>query len=133
MAFLALPNSQPKKKRKSYSDLEQVIKYSILSWISMHPEMGFAWNQNQGTAYNVKGGYFKKPSRWAKKGVSDILGVWAGLALFIEVKRPGGRLSPEQKTFLSLAKSHGAIAFVAFSLDEAVSMLSSFPNLVRPK
>lgn len=64
-------------------------------------------------------------SRWSCKGVSDINGIWEGRPLFIEVKAPGNKPSDEQKEFLNDAKKHGAIAFVAYSLNEVMGILSN--------
>jgi len=60
------------------------------------------------------------------KGVSDILGVLPdGRMLAIEVKSAGGRLTPEQKTFLLQAGNLGAVAFSARSIDEVVDRLAA--------
>ena len=68
-------------------------------------------------------------------GSSDIIGfksleitpehIGKTLAVFvaIEVKKPGGRLSQKQKTFLSIVKQFGGIAGVAKSESEAAELL----------
>lgn len=57
------------------------------------------------------------------KGISDILGVYKGRMLAIEVKRPGGRVSPEQIKFIKQVNEEGGIGFVAYSVDEVVERL----------
>jgi hypothetical protein len=50
------------------------------------------------------------------KGSSDILGVLpGGKILCVECKAPGGRLSPEQRQFLTDIRSMGGMAIVARS------------------
>jgi hypothetical protein len=58
-------------------------------------------------------------------GFSDLFGVSAGgRAVFIEVKTPTGRLSPEQENFLRLMARWGAAAGAARSPEEAEKILS---------
>lgn len=57
-------------------------------------------------------------SKMSYKGVSDIIGIFKGMPLFIEVKKSDGRLRPDQKVFLDMAKQNGAIAFVARDLSD---------------
>ena len=47
------------------------------------------------------------------KGIADILGIYQGRFLAIEVKKPGGRVSPEQVKFLQRVNDEGGIGFVA--------------------
>lgn len=52
-------------------------------------------------------------------GGSDLVGIYRGTAVFVEVKTPIGRLSPEQKQFRNLVTSKGAIYVVLRSVDDA--------------
>lgn len=61
---------------------------------------------------------FRKISHWYKKGVSDILGIYKGKFLAIEVKTPTGRASPFQKTFLKDVTDCGGIGFIARSIED---------------
>lgn len=57
--------------------------------------------------------------QWGFTGCPDILGqLNDGRVLAIEVKRPSGKLRPEQDAFLSKAAGAGACAFVARSVDD---------------
>ena len=55
-------------------------------------------------------------------GFPDLLGVEpvSGRAVFVEVKRPGGKPAPHQAMFLALLRSMGAVAFCADSVDAAL-------------
>jgi hypothetical protein len=57
------------------------------------------------------------------KGISDLVGIWQGRYLAIEVKRPGGRLRPDQQRFIDRVRIEGGIAFVARSVDDVISGL----------
>lgn len=76
-----------------------------------------AWRQNSGAIPTGKGGY---RSFRGMPGQSDIIGVLAGgRFLAIEAKRPkGGRLSPEQETFLDRVSDLGGLALVVRSTEE---------------
>lgn len=60
----------------------------------------------------------------SSKGVADILGIYAGRPLAIEVKKPGGTLSQEQHEWLTQFKDAGGIAFIATSVEECQKKLS---------
>ena len=67
-------------------------------------------------AWNNPSGAMKIADRWihfGKKGSSDILGCLpGGRFLAVEVKTPGGRLSPEQRDFLEMIKGLGGLSMV---------------------
>lgn len=81
----------------------------------------FIWRQNQGAIPTADGGF----RRFAGlRGVSDILGVLpAGRFLAVEVKRPGGKKSPEQDAFLSRVAELGGFASCVSSVEELASDL----------
>ena len=57
-------------------------------------------------------------------GVSDILGVWKGRMLAIEVKAPRGKPTPVQTTFLKRIENEGGIAILAYSVDDVIRGLN---------
>ena len=57
------------------------------------------------------------------KGISDILGIYKGRFLAIEIKKPGGKPTPDQLKFLRYVREEGGIAFVAYSVDDVVRQL----------
>jgi hypothetical protein len=71
-----------------------------------------AWNNPTG-AVEVRLGQWL---HFGRKGSADILGCLpGGRFLAIEVKAPGGRLSPGQREFLETIKQQGGMAVVAKS------------------
>ena len=81
-----------------------------------------------GTYDPVRGCYRANHSKFSEKGSSDILGIWGGRMLCIEVKTKRGTLRPEQKEFLEVMGKLGAITLLARSLDDVVASLVSVPD-----
>ena len=59
------------------------------------------------------------------RGVSDIIGCIpkTGRFLAIEVKRPGGKPTPEQQQFIDTINQAGGLAFVARNVEEVEQAL----------
>lgn len=70
-------------------------------------------------------------SRYLKNGISDLLGVFLGKMLAIEVKLPTGKVSKEQQEFIDEINKHGGIAFVARSLEEVIVTLSTYRKALQ--
>jgi len=106
---------------------EKDIENAILAYLATRRDLvPLAWkNQSVGVFDPVKKVYRKSHNKYHLNGVPDILGVLAdGRLLAIEVKRPGGRLSEFQKSFLGIASKTGAIAFKASSVQEVCEELA---------
>jgi hypothetical protein len=63
-------------------------------------------------------------------GGSDLVGVYRGRAVFVEVKTPVGRQSPEQKLFQQCVERHGGIYVILRSVDEARAWLAQLRSEV---
>lgn len=96
---------------------EAEIKRGICDWLAMQPECMF-WINSAGKIPGRIG-----RSRYQRNGVPDILGIWRRRPLSIEVKKPEGKVSSEQREFLLEFTTKGGIAIVARSLDELKSSL----------
>ncbi len=112
--------------KKEYDNQEQRLKNAILDFILFQPRKGFAWSVYNGGVYSLARKCFLKPTKYKRKGVPDINGIWCKKPLFIEVKAPDGTLSDDQELFLSQAEQHGAIAFVARDLNDVIRVLDAF-------
>ncbi len=60
----------------------------------------------------------------SSKGISDIIGVWKGKFLAIEVKTKSTKTTIEQDEFLECVKKAGGIAIVARSLADVENVLN---------
>lgn len=57
-----------------------------------------------------------------RRGIADLLGLTREGKFFVcEVKRPGGRTTPEQEQFLESVRSCGCKAFVATSIQDCMN------------
>ena len=81
-----------------------------------------------GTYDPVRGCYRANHSKFSEKGSSDILGIWQGRMLCIEVKSRRGTLRPEQKEFLETMSKLGAITLLARGLEEVLDALAPSPD-----
>jgi penicillin-binding protein-related factor A (putative recombinase) len=82
-----------------------------------------------GTFDPRKGIYRRVAGQFNEKGTSDILGIWKGKMLCIEVKSATGKLRPEQREFLRAMHELGAICMVARSLQDVISALGASPYI----
>lgn len=73
-------------------------------------------------AYHIK----NHGSIYSRSGTPDITACVNGKFVAIEVKQPGGRVSPLQAAHIELIKQAGGVAFVAYSLEEAKKNLKEF-------
>jgi penicillin-binding protein-related factor A (putative recombinase) len=104
---------------------EKWIESQILHYLGLKGI--FAWKAKTVGTYDPTKKVFRKNAGYMK-GVADILGIWRGKLLAIEVKTPTGKLSPEQKQFLSRVQEEGGIAFVARSVEDVKSWIERKPS-----
>ena len=101
---------------------EKQIQNAILEWLEIRG--AFAWqNDSVGIWDANRGAYRKRMGRFCIRGASDILGIWRGWPLAIEVKRHDGKLSDDQEWFLEKFRDAGGIGIVARSLEDAIKPL----------
>lgn len=75
---------------------------------------GYSWRASSVGVFDQKVGAYRTA---AKKGVADILAVFKGQLIAIEVKIGKDRLSPEQTGFIENIKHAGGLAFVVHDFD----------------
>lgn len=102
---------------KTYVPLEKDIQKAILDYLNLKGI--FCWKEHSG-GLPVDNGQRFIPI--GLRGKSDILGIiQGGRFLAIEVKRPKGKVSVEQRLFLEKINEKGGIAFVATSVDDVIA------------
>ena len=107
---------------------EKIIENLILEWLSYQKDC-FAWKNNSTGIYDTKKKVFRQSkNKYAINGVSDILGVYKGRMLAIEVKAAKGKVSKAQEDFINRVTNQGGIAFVARDIRDVVSTLKEFDN-----
>jgi hypothetical protein len=100
----------------------------LLGWSNV---VAKAWRNNTGVAMLPGKGGKPRPVKFGERGVSDILGVTsAGRFLAVEAKQPKGKLTPEQREFLSAVHQAGGVALVIrdpVELQAALTHLAADP------
>lgn len=99
---------------------EADVLRACLEYLSLRMDLGYFWRNNTMGVYDPTKGIYRKPNGVGMiNGVADILGILKGGRFFAcEVKRPGGKLRPEQDLFLKEIESRGGVALVTRSVDE---------------
>lgn len=111
--------SLPERRRTSVT--EKTIERSILDFLRW--KRVFAFKVENGGVFDEKRKAFRF-SAMRTRGIADIIGVYKGRPLAIEVKTPTGRLSDHQKIFLSDWSSAGGVAVVARSVDDVLDLIA---------
>lgn len=101
---------------QSEHDIQNEIRAAVSPWCVI-------FRANVGRAKTPDGRYF---STGLPAGFPDLFGVRRrdGRAVFIEVKKQGGKVSPEQKHFIETMRSLGAAAGICRSAEEAIKLVT---------
>jgi hypothetical protein len=88
--------------------------------LAYHPRVAWVERLNSGAGQLAfADGSRSQWIRFAWRGAPDLIGqLTDGRLLAIEVKRPSGRIRPEQQAFLTTVRQAGGIGFVARSIDD---------------
>lgn len=100
---------------------EREIERSILAWLNYQPKTKAWKNKSMGTYDPVRKAFRRSNDPFSQKGTSDIIGIWNGRMICIEVKSAKGRATPEQKQFLQEMANLGAISMLVRSLDDVLN------------
>lgn len=111
---------------------ERDIQNVIIEWINTHMH-AMAWPNHSVGLFDPVKRVYRTPAKNFRKGVADILGIWQGLPLAIEVKKPKGKATEEQLKFLADFRDRGGMGFIAHSLEEAISLIQLFYIAVTSK
>lgn len=110
--------------------LEKHIEHCILEYLEIRGIL--AWKNITSGFYDTKKGFYRKnSSRFAIRGVPDIVGIYRALPLFIEVKNKKGVLSDDQKTMMEKLSWNGAIVFVARSVEDVMINLKKVDDRIE--
>lgn len=113
---------------------EGLVKAGICQWLAFRRSRCMFWmNESVGVFDQKLGIYRKKNSPFQRKGISDILGIWDGQALAIEVKAGSNRPSADQIEFLTDFSESGGIAICAWNWRDVEICLQRVERMiVRP-
>lgn len=84
-------------------------------------------------SYDPKIGRFRKCSRWYRRGVSDILGIYLGKFIALEVKTKKGYPSELQKLFLNDVHKAGGYGAVVRCEEDVDAFLKRIDQDLRER
>jgi hypothetical protein len=97
-----------------------MVKY--LGWVLPDDAIFFAI-PNGGARNSVTGANLK--AEGVKAGAFDLMIIWRGISIGVEVKTPKGRVSKEQLLFHEQARRSGVFATVVRSVDDLQDYLTA--------
>lgn len=118
-------NADLSESKVKSTRLEKDIEKEILTWLNLQQKCKAWKNKSTGTYDPIRRCFRKNNGPFTEKGTSDIIGIYHGRMLCIEVKSAKGRLRPEQKDFLQAMANLGAICILARDLRDVVVSLDS--------
>ncbi len=93
--------------------------------VERHPEL-ILWRNNVGQMIDANGR--RVVFGVGGKGSADLIGMWAGRFVALEIKSADGRQSPEQRAFESLVTRRGGVYAVIRSVEEAQQWAEGMRN-----
>jgi penicillin-binding protein-related factor A (putative recombinase) len=100
---------------------EKSIEHEILHYLNRLPGC-FAWKVNTTGIFDGQV-YRKAMSPFILKGVSDVIGVYAGRLIAFEVKTDTGQPSKEQLAFIAKVQKCGGVGGVVRSIQDVRRVL----------
>ena len=97
---------------------EQAIQKVIIDYLKLKKYLVFK-HRNVGIYKQATNSYI--PLSFGEKGISYIIACSPqGTFIAVEVKKPGGKPSPDQLRFLEEVKVRGGVGILAYSLDDVI-------------
>ena len=98
---------------------EQAIQKQILKALPLHKNVAWLERINVGKVF-----IGKRFVTFGFKGCSDLVGQMKdGRFLAIEVKKPRGKTTKEQRKFIELVQTNGGVSGIARSIDDALEIV----------
>ena len=93
---------------------------AVLKYLRLRKDVAWVERLNSGAGQlSFADGAKSQWTRWGWRGAPDLIGqLTDGRILCCEVKRPSGKLRPDQELFLATVRNQGGVAFVARSVDD---------------
>jgi hypothetical protein len=104
---------------KKRTNPETILQVKIMKALKGVPGL-VLWRNNAGSI-DRGGGVMMRFG--LTRGASDLIGIYRGKFIALEVKTAKGKLTTEQNVFLQTVTAHGSIAGVVRSLDDALKIL----------
>ena len=95
---------------------ENAVTRSVRAWLTMHGAL----------VVRVQAGLIRSGAHFvhgAESGTADLIGVWRGYPIAVEVKTAKGRVQPSQIAWSERWRASGGIYLVARSVEDLVGLL----------
>jgi len=103
-----------------HNEKEQDIQRAIIEYLRLKRFVVFKHHSTGSTVRENKAVFF----RYGDKGISDLIACSpTGRFVAVEVKKKGGRATPEQLEFLRKVRKAGGIGILAFSIDDVMAQI----------
>lgn len=100
--------------------LEKVIQLAICDYLTYRKH--FFYRNNNTPVFDTTRQAFRAMPKHTPKGLPDVVVIFKGQYIGLEVKRPGGKQSPEQKDIETRVKAAGGNYAVVYSIDDVKAM-----------
>lgn len=107
--------------------LEKDIQRECCEWLDK--EGFFFWRSNNIPVFGQNNGgnrTFRSMGKYSPKGIPDIILIYNGKFIALEIKRPKAKLRPDQEVFQARCADNGAKYFVIHSLDELKEVYTDY-------
>ena len=108
---------------------ERDIQMSICEYLAV--KRFFFWRQNVNPIWNAKTGAFRRMPAYSVNGVPDIIVIYKGKFIGLEVKNETGKQQKSQINFENLCKSNGAYYKVVRSVGDVQEFLARIEKLEK--
>ena len=95
---------------------ETDVQAAICDYLALRNR--FFWRSNYFPRFDRSKAIFYKLPKYTPRGIPDIICIAGGTPYFLEVKKPGGKLSADQEEFCVRARTAGARYEVVHSIEE---------------
>ena len=106
---------------------ERDIQMSICEYLAY--KRFFFWRQNVNPIFDAKSGGFRRMPAYSVNGVPDIIMIYKGKFVGLEVKNEKGKQSESQKDFEKLCKSNGGYYKVVRSVGDVEQFINNINKL----
>lgn len=120
-------NNRHKKHKEQQMRKETVVQKEIMKFLQDNEVFCWRVNNTGVPDPSAKGGW-RKQNGYNMPGMSDILGLFHGKFIAIEVKTPERKtnVSDTQQNFIDNVNLQGGVAFVASSVEDVIFNLTAY-------
>lgn len=116
-------------KRNLLKTKETVIQTAICEYLAY--KRFFFWRQNVNPIFNAKSGGFRRMPAFSMNGVPDIIMIYKGKFIGLEVKNEVGKQQESQLIFEKICKSNGGYYKVVRSVGDVEEFIENIKKIEK--